>query len=163
MTSMQYLETRLAEVENECRMLNDIEAIRRVRYTYWRCVSEQRMTDLANLFATDACFDPGIPGMQKEGRTAIAEFFESFLGPRTPAGSSYPGGFNHQIEITGDNTARAYWLGEAPRIDEKSRTMLRVGFIYHEEYVREEGEWKISSLRISSTYRELTQLAPELA
>lgn len=157
---MQDLETRLAVLERECRILRDMEAIRKVRYAYWRCVSEQRMTDLANLFATHAYFDPGIPGMQKKGRMAIAEFFESFLGPQTPAGSSYPRGFNHEIEITGDNTAYAFWLGEAPRINEKTGMMLQVGFIYHEEYVREEDEWKISSLKISTTYRELTHLAP---
>ena len=118
------------------------------------------MTDPVNIFANYTYFDPGIPGMQKEGRMAIAEFWESFLGPQTPAGSSYPRGFNHDIEITGDNTAYAFWLGEAPRINEKTGMMLRVGFIYHEEYVREEGEWKISSLKVSTIYWELTQLAP---
>ena len=80
MTSTQDMETRLRALEKECRRLSDIEAIRRVRYAYWRCVSEQRITDIINLFAKDAYFDPGIPGMQKKGKAGIAEFFQFFLG-----------------------------------------------------------------------------------
>jgi len=113
---------------------------------------------MTDLFAEDAFLDLGRPGLQAQGKQAIVEFYE-MVRNSVSVPPSFPRGFNHTIEITGDNTAHAVWQADCPMIDAETKTVLHVGTIYDEEYVRKNGEWKISRLIIIPTVTETTQLS----
>ena len=152
MEKMKELERRIAALERQCQKLDDIESIKKMRYKYWRCVRDGLYDELVDLFSENAAVDLGPLGLQAKGKEAVTRLYKSFVAPNSPANMNFPRGFIPEIEITGADTANAIWLGEAPRIDPIARTVTRVGFVYHEEYLKERGEWKISSLKISYTF-----------
>ncbi|MDD5095876.1 MAG: nuclear transport factor 2 family protein [Dehalococcoidia bacterium] len=135
-------------------MHTHFENIRKLRYKYWRFVREGLVNEIVDLFSENSRVDFGRPTLQAEGKQAVAKLYQTVVGPGAPAGTTFPRGFSPEIEITGDNTAEATWMGEVPKIDAKAQKVTKTGFLYHEEYLREQGLWKISFLKISYTFIE---------
>lgn len=64
-------------------------------------------------------------------------------------------GGNPQIEIIDDNHARGTWCLHFFQIHTAANTVLQLGGYYDDEYVRIDGEWKISSCRFKPSATEL--------
>jgi hypothetical protein len=131
------------------RELQDIEAIKRLKAAYFRCVDEEDWEQFRALFADDASFDV---------ETRLFDDADSFLAAvvahhtlaevRTVHHGHMP-----EIELTGPDTARGIWAMEdyVDRIwaEDGRREAFRGYGHYHEEYRREDGRWKIASLRLT--------------
>ncbi len=160
MTDVKELEQRVRALERECRRLSDIEAIRQMRYRYWRAIRDADLEGLLALFSRDPVADFGL-GQQHvaSGREAVEKLYRATVGTWQPGGQ-YPRGFLPEIEITGDGTARGLWMVDVPAPDREKGLVTIVGCLYEEEYVKEGGEWKIGRLKTSFTYNQYTSMAP---
>ena len=58
--------TTVAELEARIRVLEDIEAIKRLKAKYWRCVDRKLWSELEDVFGKDATADYG-PNLQFKG------------------------------------------------------------------------------------------------
>lgn len=151
MTDVEDLKKRIEALEAECRRLSDLEDIRRLRHQYWRCVRDKLWGDFLDLFAENGVVDIG-GQVHLEGKKAIEEYYRDVVAPSL--GDAFPQGGNEEIDVTGDATATGLWILDNPIVDAAGKTGWRLGFSYEEEYVRENGTWKIGSQKITNIYKQ---------
>jgi len=82
-TDIESLEKRVKFLEKECRRLSDIEAIRRLRYKYWRCIHHSLWDDLMDCYANDAVvdFEAVLKDPQNPNQMNPAYFINDHLHP----------------------------------------------------------------------------------
>ena len=143
--------------------LQELEAIKRLKYKYLRCLDQKRWSELAECFAEDATSAYGGGKYSFEGRGAIMEFLESAMG----ADSFLSSHTVHQPEIdfTSETTATGVWALQDTVIETNANIVIRGAAFYRDEYVKVEGEWKIQSTGYERTYEETFSRAdvPSLA
>ncbi len=69
----------LGEIEARVRRLEDIEAIKKLKAKYWRCVDRKLWDEMNEVFTEEATADYG-PNIKLKGRQAIVQFLKSSLG-----------------------------------------------------------------------------------
>ncbi len=153
MADMAELEVRIRLLEEECRelrKLKDIEAIKRLRHKYLRCIDMQTFDRLIECFAEDAVADFG-PTRKFQGRNAVVKFIKEKASHIHGARH----GHNPEIDITSDTTAEGTWALYSYLIDKDVDKGLRILAYHFDEYVKVGGEWKISSTTDSFLLREI--------
>lgn len=143
-TNLQSVEkSKLEELEARIKALEDIEAIKKLKAKYWRCCDKKLWNELEECFTEDAVADY-FPNMHFDGRKAIIQFLEGSLSPDTMITSH--GGHSPEIEIISDKEARGIWVLNDLVIIQPGARMRGYGH-YEEEYVKEDGQWKIKILK----------------
>jgi len=144
----------LGEVEARVRKLEDIEAIKKLKAKYWRCVDRKLWEELAEVFTEEATADYG-PDIKLKGRPAIVQFLKSSLGADTVITSHV--GQRPEIELTGESTATGiWWLNDYIVMQPNIR---RRGYaLYEDEYVKENGKWKKKSTKVVTLLEEWDML-----
>jgi hypothetical protein len=147
--------SRKPSLASRIQTLEDIEAIKKLKATYcYLCDAglgdPKNRDELISHFTKDAKVDFGLgPGSQFEGTEGLKTFF----GGVVPAAVSFCIHMVHNpiIEVNGDR-ATGKWYYEAPTTDTATGKAQWMVGIYHEEYVREKGEWKFASIRTEWKY-----------
>ncbi len=127
--------------------LTDIEAIKQLKARYFRLMDQKRWDEWGQVFAEDCVMEVPEAEMVNHGRQEIvANVSGALVGTVTTHHGHMP-----EIEITGDGTARGVWAMfdyvEWSQGD-GARTGLKGYGHYLEEYVREDGEWRIARIRL---------------
>jgi SnoaL-like domain len=147
------IETRLVDLENKVRELNDREALRDLRYRYHEYINEGRFAEIVDLFAEDGELEFGPLG-KAEGRYQIKVFFAN-LGPSASPPASARGPHftfvkqyihNHIVEIHGDWAKGFSYLEAKPVIDGEA---YLVSGKYSDEYARLDGQWRFTSMNFT--------------
>lgn len=142
MTEVNQLETRI-------RMLEDIEAIRKLKSRYWRCVDNKLWQELGECFTEDMVLS--FMSKSIEGRNACVQFLKEVLSGAV----SVHQGHQAEIEITSESTARAIWTLNDLLLDMQPGVNY-TGFGYYEdEYVKENGNWKIRRSKVSYYFTQI--------
>ena len=128
--------------------LLDVEELKRLKARYFRTLDRKEWDAFALVFARDAVMEVPEAGMVERGRAAIvASVSAALAGTQTVHHGPMP-----DVEVTGSDTARGTWAMfdyvEWPRPEGGGRVGLQGYGHYEEEYVREEGEWRIRHLRL---------------
>ena len=146
--------TDLSELEKRIRVIEDIEAIKKLKAKYFRCVDKKLWEEMETVLTEDAVADYGMGIELLQGRKAIMEFLKKNLAPDSMI--SVHQGHNPEIEITSDTTARGVWVLNDRLIIQTIATLN--GWRYYEdEYVKLNGEWKKKSTKITNILEEWTQ------
>jgi hypothetical protein len=132
--------------------LVELEAIKRLKYKYLRCLDQKRWSELAECFTKDAVSAYSGGKYSFEGRDAIMEFLEKAMG----ADSFLSSHTVHQpeIELTSETTATGTWALHDVVIETNANIVIRGAAFYEDEYVKLDGEWKIKSTGYQRTYEE---------
>jgi len=122
-----------------------IEDIRQLKARYFRFMDTKRWDDMREVFARDAHFEPG--RFVIKGRDRIAEYMSESLHPlRTVHHGHMP-----EITVTSPTTAHGLWAlwdyVEWPG-DGERRGLYGYGH-YDEDYIVEDGAWRISRLLLT--------------
>jgi bile-acid 7alpha-dehydratase len=134
--------------------MEDIEAIKRLKAKYFRCVDKKLWEEMETVLTEDAVADYGMGIELLQGRKAIIEFLKKNLGRDSMI--SVHQGHNPEIEITSDTTATGVWVLNDRLIIQTIATSS--GWRYYEdEYVKVNGEWKKKSTKITNILEEWTQ------
>jgi ketosteroid isomerase-like protein len=130
------LEARIAELEKKVALLDDIEALRRLRMTYHDYFNEGRWAEIADLFTEDASIDFEYVAMMK-GREDIMEQFLDI-----PNNTDMLKQFihNHVVDVNGD-TAKGFLYLEAKYADH-GESLFVAGKVT-DDYVRVDNRWLI--------------------
>ena len=146
--------TDLSELEKRIRVIEDIEAIKKLKAKYFRCVDKKLWEEMETVLTEDAVADYGMGIELLQGRKAIMEFLKKNLDRDSMI--SVHQGHNPEIEITSDTTARGVWVLNDRLIIQTIATLN--GWRYYEdEYVKLNGEWKKKSTKITNILEEWTQ------
>lgn len=129
-------------------VLLDIEEIKRLKARYFRTLDRKQWDGFAGVFARDAVMEVPEAAVVERGRDAIVAAVSAALeGTQTVHHGHMP-----EIEVTGPDSARGTWAMadyvEWPRPEAGGRVGLQGYGHYEEEYVREDGEWRIRRLRL---------------
>ena len=165
MSSVAELEERLHELESRLRVVEDIEAIRRLKARYGQLADlrygrkgrsgeygvkpreelEPIARELASLFSEDAVWDGGRALGLCQGREAI---YQRFLAPTLQFSWHYF--VKPQIEIDGDR-ARASWDILAACTTQKNVACWMSG-LERDEYLRVDGSWLHSRMELEVVF-----------
>ena len=135
------------------RMLADIEAIKKLKHRYLRCLDTKRWDEIKQCLAADveASFMGG--AMQFHGRDELMKFYVDAL-PATRITAHM--GHHPEIEVSGEDSASGTWAVQTYLIDSDFNISLNGVSIFNEQYAREEGGWKIKSMYCYRTFEEMS-------
>jgi hypothetical protein len=133
--------------------LQEIEAIKRLKYRYMRCIDEKRWDELAECFAENAKVSYSGGKYAFAGRDAIMKFLVESMDRGSFLSSHRIG--QPEIDLTGETTATGIWALEDTVIDTHFEITLRGAAFYRDEYVKIGGQWKIQSTGYERTFEEI--------
>jgi hypothetical protein len=132
--------------------LQEIEAIKRLKYRYLRCLDQKRWAELATCFTPEAKSSYGDGKYAFDGRDAIMRFLESSM-PRTMLTSHRV--HHPEIELTSATTATGVWALDDVVIETRGGFTVRGAGFYRDEYIKVDGEWKICATGYERIYEEV--------
>ncbi|MGI8491756.1 MAG: nuclear transport factor 2 family protein [Acidimicrobiales bacterium] len=140
--------------------LVELEAIKRLKYTYIRCVDLKDWEQLESTLTEDASAAYAGGALSFDGREAIMAFLRSSLSD-TEIISSHR--VHHpEIELTGPDTATATWALDDVVIARAAGVTIRGAAYYTDEMVKVDGQWKIRSTGYKRVYEETETRSPGL-
>jgi hypothetical protein len=141
----------LRDLERRIGILEDIEAIKKVKAQYWRSQDRKQPDELAQCFSVDALIDFDIEGKLQGVDEIIKRYRDSLYQEHIV---TLHQGHGPEIDILSDTTAEAIWGLLFYRINTRKNTILRVGGFYEDEYVKEDGKWRIKVTRFTTLFTE---------
>jgi hypothetical protein len=137
--------------------LAEIEAVKRLKYRYMRCLDQKRWAELAECFTEDATTSYGGGKYAFSGRDAILRFLVEAMD--RPSFLSSHRVHHPEIELTSATTARGTWALEDFVLDPERRVIIQGAAFYRDEYVKEGGRWRIRSTGYERTFEFVESLA----
>jgi len=131
----------------------EIEAIKRLKYKYLRCLDQKLWDELADCFVDDATSAYGGGKYSFEGRDEILEFLRDAMGADTFHSSHQV--HQPEIDLTSETTATGIWALQDIVIDTKWEITIRGAAFYEDKYVKQDGAWKIQHTGYRRIYEEV--------
>ncbi len=139
----------LEELEKRIRVLEDIEAIKKLKATYCAyCDDNFNIPALRTLFVEDATWDGGRHG-SAQGREAI---LSTLANAQNWVPFSVHMVMNPIIEVEGDEATGQWYLFMACTQKNGGENATWVSLRYDEEYLRVDGEWKFTSQKLTEYF-----------
>ena len=132
--------------------LREIEAIKRLKYKYMRCLDLKLWDEMADCFVPDASSAYSGGKYSYQGRDAIIGFFRGAMGPEmiTAHHVHHP-----EIELIDATHARGTWALEDTVIHTQHDFTLRGAAFYRDEYLKLDGGWRIKHTGYERVYEEM--------
>jgi hypothetical protein len=133
--------------------LDEIEAIKQLKYKYFRCLDSKKWDEMATCFTEDAscAYDSG--KYSYDGREAIMKFLREALGSHDII--SLHQGHHPEIDVTGPAAATGIWYLEDRILFGGQKMMLWGAAFYRDGYVKIDGEWRIKTTGYDRTFEEI--------
>lgn len=125
-------------------VLEDVEAIKKLKHHYFRCVDTKRFDEIATLFSVDATSSYNSGEHSYNGRSAIKAFFEKALGTKRIMTQHM--GHHPEIEVLDATRATGVWYMEDSVYVLDHGVKIRGNGLYWDEYVKVDGVWLISHI-----------------
>ena len=135
------------------KQLEEIEAIKRLKYRYMRCIDQKLWKEMETCFTPDATSAYSGGKYAFQGRDAIMKFLTESMSRPTFLSSHRV--HQPEIELTSPNTATGSWALEDWVIDEQHGITIHGAAFYRDEYVKVGGEWKIRHTGYERTFEEM--------
>lgn len=133
--------------------LEEIEAIKRLKYKYLRCLDQKLWREIEECFTEDATAAYGDGKYSFAGRDKIIEFLAGALGPKSMISSHRV--HHPEIDLTGPSNASGVWALEDTVIETNANITIRGAAYYSDEYVKVGGSWKIKSTGYRRVFEEI--------
>ena len=143
----------LEKLEERFRVYEDIEAIKKLKAKYWRCVDKKLWDEIADCFAEDAVAIYA-PDVKPVGRDAILKWLIRYHGEGVVTAHA---GHNPEIEIASETEAKGTWTLRV-HIVRQPKIEIRAWSRYEDEYVKKGGEWVIKSTSVEPILVRTTQV-----
>jgi hypothetical protein len=150
------MEAEIKALKKQVQLLQDIEEIKSLQRMYGYYLEHWMSQEIVDLFADspDACFD-SFPGSKYLGKEGVVRYFKGHFKEPHPE-------FLHQlmqvqpvIDVAPDGqSAKGRWYGYGPLAIPSGKGILESihSGTYENEYVKENGKWKILKLRWKINY-----------
>ncbi len=132
----------------------DLEAIKRLKYKYQRCLDTKEWGELQECFTEDAKAAYSSGKFSFDGREAILKFLQGAMGADSFHSShvvSHP-----EIDLVDENHATVRWCLQDYVVDTSFDMTIRGAAFYEDEYRKgDDGVWRISKTGYRRTYEEM--------
>ena len=133
--------------------LQEIEAIKRLKYKYMRYLDQKLWDEMAECFTEDATAAYSGGKYAYSGRDAILGFLRKSMGAESFHSSHRV--HHPEIDVRADGTATGIWALEDVVIETRWNITIRGAAFYHDEYVKQGGAWRIRHTGYKRTYEEI--------
>lgn len=133
--------------------LIDLEAIKRLKYAYLRCLDQKLWDEMVDLFTEDAVAAYSGGKYRFEGRDEIIDFLRRSMGADTFHSSHRV--HHPEIDLHGDGTADAVWAMDDVVVMTDWNLTVRGAAFYEDRYRKDDGRWRITSTGYKRTYEEI--------
>lgn len=133
--------------------LVESDRIARLKYRYMRGIDQKRWDDVADCFTADAVASYSGGKYHFEGREAIRAFLERAMGADSFHSShrvSQP-----EIDFGDADHAHGIWALQDEVIDTRWDLTIRGAAFYEDDYVRQDGVWRIARTGYKRTFEEV--------
>ena len=153
---IQAMEARIKELENKVRILDDLEAIKRLQRSYGYYIEHWMYEDIIDCFSDSADTELNILVGRYLGKEGVRRYFE---GEKRRSGN--PEVLHQVMQLSGvvdispdGKSAEGRWFGlGCVSIPNDKGVMQNIsGGIYNATYIKEDGKWKILKLVWNPTY-----------
>ena len=126
-------------------MTDEVEAIKRLKARYFRTMDTKDWAGMREVFTDDVVIDTSEAGGDRvEGADAFMAFLQEALAGATTVHQ----GHMPEIELTSETTAAGIWALNDIVIWPGGMRLDGYGH-YHETYEKREGEWRITSSKLT--------------
>ena len=133
--------------------LHEIDAIQRLKHRYLRCLDQKLWDELVTCFTEDATCAYGDGRYSFQGRAAIIDFLRGAMG--APSFLSSHRVHHPEIELTSPTTATGIWALDDVVIETRAQITIRGAAFYYDEYVKQDGAWRLRSTGYKRTFEEI--------
>jgi bile-acid 7alpha-dehydratase len=137
--------------------LQEIEAIKRLKYKYFRCLDTKRWDEMKECFTEDANAAYSSGKYSFQGRDQIVQFLIDAMNRPTVLSAHH--GHHPEIELTSPTTAVGVWALADVFIDLQAAITVRGAAYYRDDYVKVNGQWKIKTTGYERTFEEVENRA----
>ncbi|MEM6580801.1 MAG: nuclear transport factor 2 family protein [Pseudomonadota bacterium] len=141
----------IEELRKDIQRLMDMEAIRQLKYAYFRCVDTANLEELATLFHDDvrAHFIGGSYEWNVQGKR---EYLNNIAMAFTRSAVGQHNAHHPEIQMLSPTEASAIWYLEDNMwmLSHKART--RGTALYWDRYVKQDGRWLIKETNYERVY-----------
>ena len=145
--------TDVTDLDGRLRRLEDLEAIKQLKYRYWRHLDLKQWDELARCFIPEAtvCYSSG--KYEFAGVDDIMRFLSQSLGHERGSVTIHHG-HHPEIELLGDDTARGTWALYNYMFNVRENRGIRIGAYYDDEYVKRAGAWRFRHIGYRYLFHE---------
>lgn len=136
--------SNLESLEKRIQALEDIEAIRQLRFYYWWYLDHKEWDKFADLFTDDLVYTNLATGQQKSKADWLPGL-DKFLGEHV---RSCHHGHQHVIDIVDETHATGIWVLRDDLYNIRANTEFLGRAWYFDKYRKENGVWKISAFAL---------------
>lgn len=148
----------LEEMEKRLKVLEDIEEIKKLHIHYVNCLTFAQWDEIVKCFTEDAVLDFFSNRPPVQGREAQIKTFQGMS--RVHLGKEGNFVVHPLITVDGDK-AKATWLLYMMYAHQQTwQSLFWYQLIYYADYVRQDGKWLISILKVR--FRLMPPSAPNL-
>jgi hypothetical protein len=133
--------------------LVEIEAIKRLKYRYMRCMDQKLWDEMTSCFTTDAVAEYSGGLYTHEGRDAIVGFLRTQMGAETMLTSHRV--HHPEIDLVGPDKAEGIWAMEDVVVLTDAGVNIQGAGFYRDRYVKQDGTWLIAWTGYRRSYEEL--------
>jgi hypothetical protein len=133
--------------------LVEMEQIKRLKYKYLRCLDQKLWDEMVECFTEDAVAEYSGGKYTYDGRQAILDFLRRSMGAESFHSSHRV--HHPELELTSETTATGVWALEDVVVETKWEITIRGAAFYRDEYVKEQGRWRIRRTGYLRTYEEI--------
>lgn len=131
--------------------LQEIEAIKRLKYKYVRCLDLKLWKEMEDCFTEDATSAYGDGKYSYDGRDQILGFLRQALGHNMISMHQV---HHPEIDLTSPTTASGIWALQDLIIETNANITIRGAAFYYDEYVKAGGHWKIKHTGYQRVFEE---------
>jgi hypothetical protein len=132
----------------------DLEAIKRCKYKYMRCLDQKLWDQVGDCFVADATASYSGGKWSYEGREAIVGFLSESMGSEQFLSSHRV--HHPEIDFTSPTRARATWALEDTVIDLRFGVTIQGAAFYEDEFEKcGDGQWRLRHTGYLRTYEEI--------
>lgn len=154
----------MPSIEERLQRMEDIEAIKRLKYRYFRGIDTADVELLSELFTDDIEVDyiGGTYRWQVKGREAL---IQQIIGSFNPEAVGCHTGHHPEIDIVSENEATGIWYLTDIFINLREKLTTTGSALYRDRYERVDGVWKIKVTTYKRVYEqnEPFEKAPSLS
>ena len=137
--------------------LTEIEAIRALKYAYFRLLDQKRFAELGELLTEDVTTAYQSGELQQEGRAAVVEFLHTSLGDAGIV--TQHNGHHPEITLVSEAEATGTWYLEDRVIVPEHDFDLHGTAFYADRYTKVDGTWRIAHTGYQRVYEERRHLS----
>jgi uncharacterized protein (TIGR02246 family) len=137
--------------------LIETEAIKRLKYAYFRCLDQKLWDEMADLFVEDATAAYSGGKYHYEGRDAIVDFMRRNMD--RPAFHTSHRVHHPEITFDSDEEATGVWAMEDVNVDTEWDFYLTGAGFYTDQYVKRDGAWRFRHTGYKRTFETIVPMS----